>query len=420
VSQANAERRTMRQNLRDLPGAAWILIAGTFINWFASFAITFLVLYLTKQGFGFAKAGSAVAAYGLGELVAGAVGGDLADRIGRRTTIVLATFASAATIFPLYFVRAYWGILVMAFLAGVATESWRPASRALMADLVPEGRRVTAFAAVRLAGNLGLAVGSALAGFLANRSFFLVFAMDAGTSVLFGLVALVSLPETKPKQEPDAERVKVGYRVILSDHPYLIFLAASALIAFVYYQGVGASLPLHVVRVSHLRPSDFGLLLALNGVLVASMELPISALTMRRSARSMIALGFLLVAVGFGLTAVARSLPLLIVTVVIWTFGEMVAAPVGYAYVADIAPAHLRGRYQGLYGMAWGTASVTGPAVGTVLLTVSVTGFWALCGVLGAVAAGLALLGREPKATEAATPVLAGPGPEPTDVTVEP
>jgi len=80
--------------------------------------------------------------------------------------------------------------------------------------------------------------------------------------------------------------------------------------------------------------------------------------------------------------------------VVIWSVGEMVAAPVGYAYVADIAPEHLRGRYQGAYGTAWGVGSVTGPALGTLLFAHSPTLLWAVCGVLGAAAAVIVLGGK--------------------------
>jgi len=143
--------------------------------------------------------------------------------------------------------------------------------------------------------------------------------------------------------------------------------------------------------VSHLTPADFGLLLSLNGLLVVLLELPISSITMRHPPKEMISIGFLLVGLGFGLTAVAHSLIALMGTVAIWTLGEMIGAPISYAYVADIAPAHLRGRYQGLYGMFWGTGSVTGPAIGTLIFAHTVTGLWALCGVLGAAAAALVL-----------------------------
>lgn len=392
---ATGERRTMRRNIRELPRPAWFLVSGHFVNWFASFAIVFLVLYLTKRGYSFAAAGTAVAAYGIGEMITGGLAGHLADRIGRRSTMAMSMFASAAATLALYFVHSYEAILVVAFLAGVATEGWRPASRALMADVVPEGQRVTAFALVRLAGNLGIALGSVVAGFLADRSFLWVFLTDAATSAVFGALVLLALPPGRVTRRAE-ERERGGYRLMLADRGFVMFLVSSAVISFVYFQGQSASLPLHVVRVSHLSPSDFGLLLALNGVLVVLLELPISSITMHRRPKPTIALGFLLVGLGFGLTATAHTLPTLLVTVAIWTLGEMVAAPVGYAYVADIAPDHLRGRYQGLYGVFWGTGSVTGPAVGTWLLAQSVTGFWFLCGVLGLVAALLVLAGRPP------------------------
>jgi MFS family permease len=380
------ERRTMRRNIRELPPPAWFLVGGNFINWFASFAIIFLVLYLRERGYSFAQAGTAVAAYGFGEMVTGALAGQLADRFGRKNTMAASMFASAVTILSLYFVRTYGLILVVAFAAGVATEAWRPASRALMADLVPQGQRVTAFALVRLAGNLGIAAGSAVAGFLANQSFLWVFVTDAATSTAFGLITLIALPHGR-RTRREEENQRGGYRSVLVDRSFLVFLLASALISFVYFQGQGATLPLYVVEVNGLTPADFGLLLSLNGILVVLLELPISSLTMRRPAKHMLAIGFLLVGLGFGLTALADDLALLAATVVIWTLGEMVAAPVGYAYVADIAPEHLRGRYQGLYGLFWGTGSVTGPALGTVLFTATVTGFWMLCGLLGLLAA---------------------------------
>src|SRR5712691_3712475 len=122
----------MRRNIKELPLTAWYLVAGHFVNWFASFAIVFLVLYLTKRGYSFAAAGAAVAVYGVGEMITGGLTGHLADRFGRRNIMAVSMFASAAATFALYFVRTYAGILLVAFLAGAATEGWRPASRALM------------------------------------------------------------------------------------------------------------------------------------------------------------------------------------------------------------------------------------------------------------------------------------------------
>jgi MFS family permease len=411
---ADPERRTMRRNIRELPRPAWILVGGNCINWFASFAVIFLALYLTKRGFSIPQAGGAVAAFGGGGIAAGVVAGHLADRFGRRTTMALSMFASAVTILLLYFVRPYVALVALAFAAGLATDTWRPASRALMADVVPEGQRVTAYALVRFAGHAGYAGGAAVAGFLADRSFLWVFAMDAATSVVFGVIALVALPEGRRTAKAE-DMQRGGYATLAADRAFLLLFAASVLVAFVFAQQQ-TTLPLYVQRVVHLRPSDFGVLISLNGLLILAAELPISSITMRRPPRQILALGFLLFGAGFALTATAHSLPALLGTVAIWTLGEMISAPVAYAYLADLAPEHLRGRYQGVYELAWGFGGVAGPAVGAVLFAWSANGVWALCGGLG-LAASLFVLAGPRRAPIPAEPQILLPEAEPAAIT---
>src|SRR5438552_9139786 len=99
----HGERRTMRQNIKEVPKPAWVLICGNFINWFASFAITFLVLYLTRRGVSFTRDGTAVAAFGAGGMAAGVIGGHLADRVGRRNTMALSMFISAGSVLLLHY-----------------------------------------------------------------------------------------------------------------------------------------------------------------------------------------------------------------------------------------------------------------------------------------------------------------------------
>ena len=410
---AESQRRTMRRNIRELPRPAWILVAGNCINWFASFAVIFLALYLTRSGFSIPAAGGAVAAFGGGGVAAGLFAGHLADRFGRRTVMAVSMFASAVTILLLYFVHPYPALLAVAFAAGLATDTWRPASRALMADVVPEGQRVTAYALVRFAGHGGFAAGAAVAGFLADHSFLWVFVMDAATSVVFGVMALVALPEgRRTTRSEDVERG--GYATMAADRAFLLLFAASVFVAFIFAQQQ-TTLPLYVQRIAHLRPADFGLLISLNGLLVLAIELPISSYTMRRPPKQMIGLGFLLFGAGFALTASAHSLVALLGTVAIWTLGEMISAPVAYAYLADIAPEHLRGRYQGVYELAWGFGGVAGPAVGAFLFTWSVNGLWAVCGALG-LAASLLVLASPRRAPMVAGPTIVLPEAEPAAI----
>ena len=381
------------RSVRSMPPAAWVLFGGSFVNRFGSFVLVFLVIWLTEEGYSAAQAGAAVSSYGAGALGASLLGGYLADRIGRRNAIAVSMLSAAATMLALSQARTLALVLVLSGLAGLTSELYRPASAALLADLVPSERRVTAYALYRLAINLGFAAGPATAGLLAERSFFLVFLGEALTSALFGVAALLFLPEGTRSHRAE-ERPGELLRAVRADRPFQLFLVASLLSAFIYFQQQGA-LPLHVVD-QGLSFATFGALISLNGLVVVLLELPLTAVTQRYPRRPVIAVGMVLEGLGFALTAWATDAPLLALTVVVWTLGEIVSAPVAQAYVADLAPLHLRGRYQGAWGLTFGLALVLAPVVGTAAYAVSPTALWLSCGVLGVIAA-LLVLGVRPR-----------------------
>jgi MFS family permease len=139
------------------------------------------------------------------------------------------------------------------------------------------------------------------------------------------------------------------------------------------------------------------LLQALNGALIVLIELPVTAWTQRRRKTSMVALGALLIGGAFASLAVATTIPALVAMIVVWTLGEMIESPVSAAFVADRAPEHARGRYQSAFGSMYGVAWTVGPILGTTLYQANPTVLWIGCGVLGIVAALLALAaGRRP------------------------
>ena len=387
------------RSVRSMPPAAWVLFGGSFVNRFGSFVLVFLVIWLTEEGYSPAQAGAAVSAYGVGALGASLLGGYLADRIGRGNAIALSMLSAAATMLALSQADTLPLVLGLSVLAGLTAELYRPASAALLADLVPSERRVTAYALYRLAINLGFAAGPAVAGLLAERSFFLVFLGEAITSALFGIAALLFLPQgvrSQRHEETPGELV----RAIRADRRFQLFLVASLLTAFVYFQAQGA-LPLHVID-QGFSFATFGALISLNGLIVVLLELPIAVVAQRYPRQPVIALGSALTGLGFALTAWATDVPLLALTVFIWTIGEIVSAPSSQAYVADLAPPHLRGRYQGAWGLTFGLALILAPVLGTAAFAVSPTALWLSCGVLGLIAA-LLVLGVRPRRAVKAT-----------------
>jgi len=344
--------------LRQLPAPVWVLFGGTFVNRFGTFVMPFLALYLTRRGFSTAQAGIAISTYGLGHLLASMIGGHLADRIARRNTIALSMFSSAATMLALSQATSYAVILIVTFLAGTAAEMYRPASLALIGDLVQPEHRIVAFSMYRFAVNLGMAAGPATAGFLADRSYFLVFAGDAVTSAAYGVIALAALPHglrTYTKEE----RIGDATRVAIRDRAFMKYIVATVLLTIIDFQCL-STLPLYVHDLGH--PNHvFGMLLSLNGLLIICFELALTVIVRRFDILHAIATGYLLVGIGFAVNSVARGVPALAVSVAIWTVGEMISSPLGGTYVTMIAPEKYRGRYMGLWSMSWAVGMVAGP-----------------------------------------------------------
>ncbi len=376
----------MLSRLRALPRPAWILFLGTFLNKFGTFVLPFLTLYLTQRGFTLNDAGLAISAYGVGSLMASALGGHLADALGRRKTIALSMFSVAAAMMLLSQSRSLPGIIAATFLAALTGELYRPASSALLADLVPPELRVTAFAAYRMAFNAGFAFGPATAGFLAARGYFWLFAGDAATSVVFGVIALMALPRGKPLRREEGGW-RDDFKALALDGRFIRVLCAAFCIALVFQQ-IGSTFSLHVTSLG-FSATTYGLILSLNGVLVVCCELPLTTITRRFPSRVVMAAGYLLIGAGFSLNAFVHSVAGLVACVVIFTFGEMAAMPVSTAYVAELAPAHLRGRYMGAYALTWSAALICAPQLGLRIFGVAPAALWLTCGALGVLAAAI-------------------------------
>ena len=372
----------------------WILFAGTFINRFGTFVMPFLAIYMTRAGYSPMQAGFAVSAYGAGHTVASLIGGHLADRIGRRYTIALSMYLSAIAMIALSQVHTLPAILVLSFVAGAVTEMYRPAATALIGDLVAPAQRIAAFGMYRFAINLGFAAGPIVAGFLAGRSFVYVFLADAATSLLYGSVALAALPHGNRSKASEEKRGE-GLRVAFADRALMIFLAATLCITWVEFQ-LHSTFPVHISRLGY-SPATYGALLSINGVMIVLFELALTAWTQRMPTRPLIAAGYGLTGIGLALTGIAHSTPALAATVVVWTLGEMIYAPVTATYVTTLAPERYRGRYMGMWHSTWSAGMLIGPTLGSMIYQRSGAALWWTCLVLGLTGATLSLMKPTPR-----------------------
>ena len=395
--------RRLTRHLRGLPRPFWYLWAGTVFNRVGSFVVPFLALYLTgSRDVTVGQAGLVLSVLGLGSAVSQPVGGVLADRIGRRRTIVLGLTSSAAALLVLGAADGLLAIGGAALAYGLCLDLMRPAVQAAIADLVPDADRPRAFALQFWAINLGFALATLLGGFLAERGFWLLFVLDALASVGFALLVLRGVPETRPSR---VAGVVGRLRDVVADRLLLALVLSVVAGATVYLQCY-STLPIVLDR-DGLGPQGYGTALALNGVLIIVLQPLLLGVLGRRGRGPLLLAAMLLQGAGFGLTAFADDLPGHLLAITVWTVGEVLQAGQLGALVASIAPVHLRGRYLGVFGMSFGVAATLAPLVGTqVLDRFGEPALWGGSFVLCAVA-GVGLL-RVSAAAQRRTPLLPG------------
>lgn len=359
-----------------LPRTVYVICLGTFINRAGTFLVPFLTLYLTSSlGLGSAFATQAMGLYGLGGILASLTGGQLADRVGRRT-VMLASLLGGASIL-LFFGRLssppaiLAAVLAFSFLG----EMYRPASMAMLADLTTPEQRPSAFSLVYLTVNLGMTVSPIAGGLIAQHSFHWLFLGNAMTATTYAAILFLAVRETLPARgaaaagaPPDAPHLPFGEVAlrVLGHGVFLLFCLATLLVGITYMQS-HTTLPLYMKGLG-LGPREYGLVTAVNAAMVVCLQLPFTALTARLPREAMLVVSSLFMAAGFGLTGLATTPLLLAGTVVLWTIGELLQAPYLSSVVADLAPADLRGTYMGMMTLSFSGALMVGAPLGGAVL----------------------------------------------------
>ncbi|MEV4924914.1 MDR family MFS transporter [Streptomyces roseoverticillatus] len=402
-------RRAAKESVSGLPRAFWWLWASTLVNRLGAFVSIFLAMFLTAdQGHSASFAGFVGALLGLGSVVSSIGSGVMTDRLGRRPTLLIAQASTAVSVAVLGFMTDPVAISVVAFLVGMASNASRPAVQAMMADIVAPEDRVRAFALNYWAINLGFAISSVAAGFVAEYSYLIGFLGEAAMTMLCAVLVFMKLPESRPDATAAGGAAKggepaVSMGTVLRDGRFMAVVGLSFLLAVVFLQSQVA-LPVAMADAG-FSTKDFGMAIAVNGVLIVAVQIPVTRFIEHRDQRMLMVLAALLGGYGFGLTAFAGSLAVYMLTVCVWTLAEIINSPIQMGLVARLSPVHGRGRYQGMYTLSWATASLIAPiAGGTVIDRFGADALWAGCAVVGTVTAGgYWLLMRRVPATGLAT-----------------
>ncbi len=357
-----------------LPRLFWVLWAGILINRLGTLVEPFLGVYLVAvRGFSVAAAGAVLAVYALGSMASQILGGWLADRLGRRAALTVGMLANGASLIALGYVTAI--------------DMYRPAAQALVADLIPAAGRARAYGLISWAANLGFSAAMLSGGMLAQAGFRWLFWADALTCAAFAALAWRALPAAPARAVAQATQPR-GFADVLRDRVMAGFMLVVLGQMVVYQQGF-TTLPI-AMHAAGLQPRGYGLVMALNGMVIVIVQ-PLAGTWLGRCDQGLvIAAGNVLLGAGFAVTCLASSVLGYGGAVGIWTLGEIATAAAGGAVVADLAPAHLRGRYLGLHGAVCSLGALLAPLGGTQLLRAGAPALWLTCGAV----AGAAALGQ--------------------------
>lgn len=349
--------------LGGLPRSFWLVWGGLLVNRLGTFVMPFLTLYVIEgRGHSPGVAGAVLLAYGLAGIPSQPLGGILADSIGRIRTATAATLCASAALLALSAARTPAQLVLAAGLLGLFAEAYRPATSALVADVVAPADRPRAFGLTFWAVNLGFAAATSLGGQLAEIGWTLLFVGDAITTAAYGLILWRFVPEPPRDARVAGPTPREALRTVRRDRLLLGFLAVTVAYGVVYTQVFGV-LPLVMGDVG-LGEADYGHAIALNGVLIVLVQPLVIARIARWRPGAALAGGYAVLAIGVGLTALATRMPGFAATVVVWTLGEIVVSTFAAPIVADLAPPGMQGRYQGMFGLAHAVAFAIGPAAG--------------------------------------------------------
>jgi predicted MFS family arabinose efflux permease len=332
-------------------GAARELGSGVFIPYWA--------LYLTESlGASGAQAGALLGIAGGVGLVGAPLGGILTDRIGRRKTLLLALGGTAAGFVAYGSLSSLVAVAIVSPFWGITSDLESPAVSAAIADVVEPDLRAEAFGLRQQANNMAFALGPPLGSLLLLGLPLRAVFVFAGVAAFVGLVLVwVRLPETKPDAPADEEP---RFRNALRDRRLLALAAGAGISVAVYAVFDGALGPfLHDERGYAI--STWGLLFTLNPVVIGVAQYPVARWAGSRSPRAMLALG--IVVQGSALAALwpLEGIAFVAGAVLLLTVGEMLLAPITSALAVSLAPAHLRGSYEGVLNVAY--ASMWAPGV---------------------------------------------------------
>lgn len=371
--------------LRQFDRSLWGLSFGWFVAavGFAA-AMPFISIYFhSRYGMSVTEIGGFFGVLAVVRSLLQAVGGEISDRVQRRSLLIFAqscralSFAGLAV--TIYWDMGFWPVASALFVQTVFGSIFHPAANAMVSDLLPPEQRLDGYAVTRSAGNFGWAIGPAIGGFVAAESYGLLFVISAVMAVASALVfwLFVQAPRTSVTQD----RFRFKDLGTITRDPLLARHCILTLLLFLVVAQLIVPFSVYSVEMVGISQVQLGTLYTINGLLVVALQIPVTRLLGHYSLSGQMALGGFIYAIGYGMVGALVGYEWFIAAIVIVTLGEISMSPPSLTLLSRLAPDGRMGRYMGIYGVFLAAGWSLGPLYGGFMLD-SFTGNPALAWIM--------------------------------------
>ena len=364
----------LKRIYHDYPRQYWLMITGIVLSTAGGSMIwPFLIIYASsKLNMPLSTVAALISINAGTGLISSLIAGTLADKVGRKVVMNFSLTVNGIAYFLLMHAETYPHFVLLMMLVGLSNPLYQVGADAMLADMIPSEKRTDAFAINRIANNAAFAMGPAIGGFLATRSYDLAF-YAAGIGFLSYSVLLFFLAKETLVVAPRSESAPTGikevfhsYSRVAHDRGFIVFILALS-VGLIAPTMLWILMPIYAKTNFGIRESLYGWIPTTNALMCVFVQYPVTSITRRYRTLPVLAVGMLIYALGAGSVALMTSFWGFWLSMVVLTFGELTLVPIASKYVADLAPADLRGRYMSIHWLGWGLARTLAPIIGGFL-----------------------------------------------------
>jgi predicted MFS family arabinose efflux permease len=376
-------------NFKGFTREVWILALITFINRAGTMVLPFLSKYLKEDlNFTYSEVGWIMVAFGLGSMLGSWIGGKLSDKIGFYKIMIFSLFTSGILFILLQYITTFWALCFAMFIIMAISDMFRPAMFVSLSVYAKPENRVRALSLVRLAVNLGFTAGPALGGLIIiGMGYQGLFWIDGITCIAAILIFAFYIKEKKKIPTTTEENVvQTISQSIFKDKAFWLLLFIS-FVTFMVFLQIFSTLPLYHNEKFGLSEFETGMLLSINGLLVFLLEMPIVSRIERKQTNKIksIAIGSLFITLGYYILLLDSWAGVLVISIILLTFGEIFSFPFVNAVALDRAPKGQEGKYMGFYTMSFSLAHIASSKTGLEIIAhYNYQVNWFIMGTLGA------------------------------------